>query len=216
MVRLCCFLVGCTPFNVIRNFGCMSETLNSCSNTKTAQSLNQFVPTLWASTDLVCVCYHWVSVQGFNFSLCLCLNDFSQFSVFVCVKETMHNSFLCTHFMCAVSGVCTFALVCVCVCARVCVFASMKPCACMLMCVCACACAHSCQCVCVEWAQKNVSVRLWTLIKMLCQCIISWPYGQHGGGISPHLQVVEFENSPTIITHGNQRARQEREQILWV
>lgn len=65
----------------------------------------------------------------------------------------------------------------------------------------------------MEGAQKNVSVRLWTLIKMLCQCIISWPYGQHGGGIFPHLQVVEFENSPAIITHTatGERARRERE-----
>lgn len=80
----------------------------------------------------------------------------------------------------------------------------MKPCICMLIGLCMCACSPVC--FCVEWAQKNVSVRLWTLIKMIFQCIISWPYGQHGGGISPHLQVIEFENSPTIIKYSKQRA----------
>lgn len=76
-------------------------------------------------------------------------------------------------------------------------------------------CVH-CVCVCAlayVWRglKKNGSVRWWTLIRMLCRCIIIRPYVQRGGGVSVHLQVAEFESSLS-----NNTATQDRQKILMV
>ena len=118
--------------------------------------------------------YHWVSVQGFDSSLVHVSRIFFVFAiVYLCGFVYKRTcTFLLLRTILVRHGWCVY--VCVCVCAVACVWRGLK---------------------------KNGSVRWWTLIRMLCRCMIIGPYVQRGGGGSVHLQVAEFEFALTIQQH---------------